>query len=214
MGTPTSDLHEALVALLADGEWHDYHSVVALAAKTVQPGLAIRQCEKSRLSRVRVRYGEDRERTKPLSVNEQIRLGGRQLVQARLLNRAFEIDPPGVVPAGTKKRVRLRPKPSPVDAYRARRTPYLQVAFDLLADGEWQKLEDVLAAMMPLVPEETALRYLKRSRIEGGSPRAAQATHEHNLRVGRRGVAYAGLVGSRHLEIGNNGAVRMIRLKP
>lgn len=217
-----SDLHRVLVDLLADGRWHDYHSIVAKAAKTVQPGAAIRENERSRALRSRRAHGEVLPRVKPLTVAEQERAGARRLAAKRLNNAAFEIEPRRA-PLGTPKRVRLKPKatvkpaerrsPSP-NAMERRRSPALRTVLELLADGEWHDLPEVAEAAIPHVPEVVALRYVTRSRKAGGSARAANIPREESIRVGAYGTVFAMMRASRLLEWDRSGPVRRLRLKP
>lgn len=231
-----SDLHQQLVRLLADGQWHDYHAILSQAAKTVQPGAAIRACERTRQNASRRRHGEAKTRAMPLSTSEQIRRGSRQLAQTRMLNRAFEIDPSGWQPPGTSKRIRLRPKPAvrpptrqpqwvlpaPTDSNPdalqvrpdSRRRPYLQVVLDRLEDGRWHSLEAMVELGMEKVDEDRALRQARVMRVRGGTSNRAQTlTHEQTVRVGAHSVTYQSLVCSALVEVQGRGPARRIRLR-
>jgi hypothetical protein len=216
-----SDLHQVLVSLLADGKWHDYHSIVAKAAKTVQPGAAIRENERSRASRSRRVHGEVLPRVKPLTVAEQERAGARRLAAKRLNNAAFEIDPPRA-PVGTPKRVRLKPKPTKQvktsESVRvvpaSRRSPAMQAVLELLSDGQWHDLPDVAEVAIPLVPEAIALRYVTRSRKAGGTERSKNIPRERSIQVGAYGTVYSMMRESVMLEWDRSGPVRRLRLKP
>jgi hypothetical protein len=231
-----SDLHQALVALLADGRWHDYHTILAKAAKTVQPGAAIRACEASRARRSGARHGEAKARMKPLTTDEQIRAGSRQLAQSRMLNKAFEIDPPGVVPPGTRKRIRLRPKrteklvrrrpqlvlaaptPDNPEALQVladpRRSPHTQAVLDLLQDGAWHPLEQALAAGMATVTDARALHHVAQTRANGGNSAKAQAvSRAQSIRTGARSLVYQAVASNSLLEMTGAGDSRQVRIR-
>jgi hypothetical protein len=170
------DIHLELIRLLSDGEWHDYHEMLGKAAKVVQPGAALRACERNRALRERRRHnGEFRPRTQEASKEDQIRTGARQLVQSVMLNKAFEIDPPGKLPAGTRKKIRLRsaPQKSKAPLVRVARTSMLDAAKAVLADGEWHEAEEVLKAAAAQVPEDLALRNTRSGNVAIGARRAA-----------------------------------------
>lgn len=231
-----SDLHNQLVALLADGQWHDYHTILARAAKTVQPGAAIRACEASRARRSESRHGEVRTRMKPLSTAEQIRAGSRLLARERMLNRAFEIDPPGALPPGTRKRIRLRPKSTekivrrrpqavvaaPTQSNPAalkvlpdpRRAPFTQAVLEMLQDGAWHPVEKVLAVGMAAVSEERAVAVATLQRVNGGTSAKAQATsHEATVRTGARSLVRQAMNSNTLLEWSEDASGRQVRLR-
>jgi|SRR5581483_11651518 len=63
---------------------------------------------------------------------------------------------------------------------------------ELLADGEWHELEEVLAAIMPLVPPGVAYRVGERRRLMKRSTAPAQRHHGDDaasVAAGRRTIA-------------------------
>lgn len=110
-GVDSSDLTLFARELLADGEWHDYHVIVARLATGVHPGRAIRRAESQRRTASRQAHG-NREAVPPRKINatveHQIRVGSRHIAKQVLNGTRFEIHPPGQVPPGEAKRVRLR----------------------------------------------------------------------------------------------------------
>lgn len=213
MTTPdprASDVHNTLIELLQDGQWHDYHVILAHAAKTVQPGQAIRQCEADRLLSLSHR-GKPvvPERTRKLSTSDQIRAGSRSIVQKRLLNKAFEIDPPGTQPFGTRKKVRLRVRTLEelVRVHSSRRAPYTQAVMELLLDGRWHKLDEVLEVGMKLVPEDRAVARATRNRLRH------TVSREQSIRTGAHAIVYDSLMHNQLVEIDRSGATPRIRLR-
>lgn len=110
MNGRTGDLTQYACELLADGEWHDYQVIVGKLATRVQPGRALRRAESQRRTASREAYGS-RENVPPRLLNatpeHQIRIGSRHIAKQVLNRRFFEIDPPGRVPEGGVKRVRM-----------------------------------------------------------------------------------------------------------
>lgn len=93
----------AAVLYLRDGEWHDYHSTIAKAAKAVPPGIANRAAEQNRL-----RASGSAVRVRPVTAEEVIEFGARHLARQSVRNGAvFEIDPL-INKGGVPRRVRLR----------------------------------------------------------------------------------------------------------
>lgn len=171
---PPGDIHLELTRLMADGRWHDYHEMLGKAAKTVQPGAAIRACERNRAQREARRHGEFRPRSRPMSTAEQIRTGARQMVQSVMLNKSFEIDPPGKVKAGTRKRIRLRGVPvQKAKITRVPRTEMINAAKAAMADGEWHDMEQILKVAAAEVPEDLARHNTGSGDLVAGARRAA-----------------------------------------
>lgn len=81
--------------LLADGEWHDYHKLVAKLIPLIEPGKAIRRAEASRVSVARRHnYSSIDERKVPRDPERLIRIGAAMYVRDCLTNgRVFEINP-------------------------------------------------------------------------------------------------------------------------
>jgi hypothetical protein len=196
---PPGDIHLELTRLLADGRWHDYHEMLGKAAKIVQPGAAIRTCERNRAMREARRHGEFRPRSRPMSTAEQIRTGARQMVQTVMLNKSFEIDPPGKVKAGTRKRIRLRgvPEQKP-KIVRVPRTELIDAAKAAMADGEWHDMEEILKVAAAEVPEELALRN----------------TRSGNLAIGARRAAYKSVTKLKGVEYDRSTGTPRLRLRP
>lgn len=84
----------AVEEILADGEWHDGRRVLLQGMRVIEPGVAQREAERTRAAA----SGAPEKRQKPVSVDEQIRVGKRRLMSAlmngRLRMGTWESDPP------------------------------------------------------------------------------------------------------------------------
>lgn len=101
-----------------------------------------------------------------------------------------------------------------------RLSPHMRRALEVLQDGSWHQMEDVVTEMAKVIPPGRAMRHAEdRRKASGMNPqkpaeRRVPRSTEFLVQVGARHIAKDGLKHSKRLEFKDDHNGRWVRIKP